>query len=132
MGTDHDTGGSGIGSDFSHSEASPCLIHPSDPKGAEGAKKAPLGLIPPQAEIEAAWAHAEGAKKYGPWNWRKTGVNSMTYASAIKRHLNAWIDREDIDPDSGLSHIAKIIASCNILIDARHHGTLTDDRPPKP
>jgi hypothetical protein len=44
------------------------------------------------------------------------------------RHLNAWRDGEDVDPESGRSHIAHIAASCNILLDAEHCGTLQDER----
>jgi hypothetical protein len=73
-----------------------------------------------------------GAEKYGPYNWRKTGVCASTYVSAIMRHLNAWRDGEDLDPESGISHIAHIATSCNILLDAGHCGTLQDDRNKKP
>jgi hypothetical protein len=48
------------------------------------------------------------------------------------RHLNAWRDGQDMDPESGISHIAHIVSSCNILLDAGHCGTLQDDRNKKP
>ena len=48
------------------------------------------------------------------------------------RHLNAWRDGEDLDPESGLSHIAHIATSCNILLDAAACGTLQDDRNKRP
>lgn len=104
----------------------------SDPKGDAGKRKTPLGLIPASAMEEAARVHALGADKYGPWNWRDTGVSAMTYVHAIMRHLNAWRDGEDIDNESGVSHIAHIAASCNILIDAAACGKLIDDRSKKP
>lgn len=99
-----------------------------DPKGEAGAKKTPLQLLPPYALAQTALAHAEGARRYGPWNWRTNQVCATTYIGAILRHLTAWQDGEDIDADSGLSHIAKIGACCNILLDAGHCGTLVDDR----
>lgn len=99
-----------------------------DPKGEAGAKKTPLQLLPPYALAQTALAHAEGAKKYGHWNWRTNKVCATTYIGAILRHLTAWQDGEDIDADSGLSHIAKIGACCNILLDAGYCGTLVDDR----
>ena len=37
---------------------------------------------------------------------------------------------EDIDPDSGLPHIVKCLASLVVLRDAQINGKLTDDRPP--
>jgi len=104
----------------------------NDPKGAAGALKAPMHLIPPFALEQTAWVQKLGAEKYGPYNWRKTGVCASTYVSAIMRHLNAWRDGEDLDPESGISHIAHIATSCNILLDAGHCGTLQDDRNKKP
>jgi len=84
---------------------------PNDPKGAIGATKTPLALIPPFAMEQTAWT---------------------TYVAAIMRHLNAWRDGEDLDPESGISHIAHIACSCNILLDAQHCNTLQDDRYKKP
>jgi|SRR6056300_794958 len=100
----------------------------NDPKGAAGLKKPPMWLIPPKAMEEAAWVHKLGNDKYGAFNWRYTGVCASTYISAIIRHLNAWRDGEDIDPESGRSHIAHIISSCNIILDAQDCNTLDDDR----
>lgn len=103
----------------------------TDPKGQAGATKCPLWLIPPEPMEEAAWVHALGAKKYGPWNWRKNKVSASTYISAILRHLNAWRNGEDKDPESGRSHLAHIVASCFILMDAALFGNLVDDRSKK-
>ena len=100
----------------------------NDPKGAAGAVKVPLGLIPPHAMEQTAWVHKLGADKYGPWNWRETGVCASTYVNAILRHLNAWRDGEDLDPESGISHLAHVACSANILMDAEYCGKLQDDR----
>jgi len=100
----------------------------NDPKGAVGATKTPLGLIPPHAMEQTAWVHKLGADKYGPWNWRETGVCASTYVNAILRHLNAWRDGEDLDPESGISHLAHIACSANILMDAGYCNRLQDDR----
>jgi len=100
----------------------------NDPKGAAGALKTPLGLIPPFAMAQTALAHKYGAEKYGPFNWRDTGVCASTYVNAIMRHLNAWRDGEDLDPESGISHLAHVACSCNILLDAGYCRTLQDDR----
>jgi hypothetical protein len=81
---------------------------------------------------QVAWAHKLGADKYGPWNWRETGVCASTYVNAIMRHLNAWRDGEDLDPESGFSHLAHIACSCNILMDAAAVGKLQDDRNKRP
>ena len=100
----------------------------NDPKGQIGATKAPLGLVPPHAMEQTAWVHKLGADKYGPWNWRETGVCASTYVNAILRHLNAWRDGEDLDPESGISHLAHVACSANILMDAGYCGKLQDDR----
>jgi hypothetical protein len=81
---------------------------------------------------QTALVHKLGAEKYGAYNWRKTGVCASTYVHAILRHLNAWRDGEDNDRESGLSHIAHIGASCNILLDAAACGRLEDDREKRP
>jgi hypothetical protein len=103
-----------------------------DPKQEAGNKKTPLGLIPAPAMEEIAHVLKLGAKKYGEYNWRKTGVVTNTYVHAILRHLNAWRDGEDLDPESGRSHIAHIAAGCCILLDAYACDTLTDDRVKRP
>lgn len=102
-----------------------------DPKGAEGEKKTPLHLLPPVFMAATAWVLKLGSVKYGPWNWRKTWVESQTYVGAIRRHLDAWQDGEDTDPESGQSHLAHVAASAAILLDADANGTLVDNRPPK-
>jgi hypothetical protein len=101
-----------------------------DPKGAAGALKAPMQLLPPPFLIEMAWVAKLGGEKYGPFNWRENSVESMTYVGAIMRHLAAWVDGEDVDPESGKSHLAHIALSCGIVIDAEKFGTLQDNRPP--
>lgn len=68
----------------------------------------------------------------GSFNWRRTGVCASTYVHAILRHLNAWRDGEDLDPESGRSHIAHVACCCNILLDAAACGTLDDDRNKRP
>lgn len=105
---------------------------PNDPKGEAGSRKTPLGLIPSPAMEETAKAMKYGADRYGAYNWRKTGVCATTYVHAILRHLNAWRDGEDNDPESGITHIAHIAASCNILMDAAACGKLEDDRVVRP
>jgi hypothetical protein len=70
-----------------------------------------------------------GAKKYGAWNWRATPVRYSVYLAAMLRHLLAAAARQDADHESGLDPLAHVMASCLIVLDARAHGTLIDDRP---
>ena len=104
---------------------------PLDPKRAAGALKPQLQLIPPVFNEAVAAALNHGADKYGPWNWRENKVEMMTYIGAIRRHADAVLSGEDIDPDSGVHHLGHIAASCAIVLDAGKHGTLVDNRPPQ-
>ncbi|MBT8169865.1 dATP/dGTP diphosphohydrolase domain-containing protein [Falsiruegeria litorea] len=104
--------------------------HPNDPKQAVGMAKVPFQALPFAVLAELAVAHGEGALKYGRHNWRSGEVVASTYYAAALRHLFAWIEGEDIDPDSGLSHLTKAMASLGVLRDAQIQGRAIDDRPP--
>lgn len=99
-----------------------------DPKGAAGALKTPLHLIPPVAKAAQARVHKLGEEKYGPWNWRANKVCLSTYLGAMLRHIDAVIDGVDVDEESGEAHLAHVATSCNIVLDALAHGMLVDDR----
>lgn len=76
-----------------------------------------------------AAVHAHGADKYGERNWRVDPIKASTYEAAILRHFMSYFyDREDLDPDSCLSHLYHIRACCAVMLDADMHGTLIDDR----
>jgi hypothetical protein len=104
---------------------------PDDPKGVAGSKKTPLHLLPPVFLEETSHALALGAAKYGPWNWRHTKVCASTYVAATLRHLTAWWDGEETDPESGRTHLAHAAACMAILMDAGRHGALVRDLPPR-
>jgi hypothetical protein len=71
---------------------------------------------------------AHGADKYGARNWRKDEILASTYEGAMMRHLFAWINGEDIDPDSGEPHLSHLRACAAVVMDADHHNKLIDDR----
>ena len=100
-----------------------------NPKDILGSKKCPMHLLPPVALQATAWAHGQGATRYGPYNWRSKPIGASQYVGAILRHLTAWFEGEDNNPDSGINHLAHIGATVNILMDAGSHGSLIDDRP---
>jgi len=112
-------------------ELDPEALPDTNPKTAVGAKKVPLHLIPPAAKHVLAEAMADGAKKYGPFNWRETGVTASTYVSAAQRHIDAWWDGEDLSPDALVHHLGHAMACMAILIDVISLGKLNDDRPAK-
>lgn len=104
---------------------------PSNPKDSIGIKKTPMSTVPTGVMMEVGLAMLEGALKYGRHNYRAIGVRASVYYDATLRHLGAWWEGEDLDPDSGLSHITKAIASLVVLRDAMIQDKMTDDRPPK-
>jgi hypothetical protein len=103
----------------------------TNPKDAVGIRKwRVFSTIPATVEAEIGVAMLEGARKYGRHNYRIAGVRGSVYYDAARGHLMQWWEGEDIDPDSGLSHITKAIASLVVLRDAMIQGKLVDDRPP--
>ena len=92
--------------------------------------KVPMQLIPPVAEELMARVLEGGAAKYGIFNWREQSIAIQTYIGAIMRHTAAIRRGEDIDTESGLPHMAHIMATAAIVLDATEHQTLIDDRPP--
>ena len=78
---------------------------PANPKQIFGDKKVPMHLWPDTATIFGALAFGDGAVKYGPYNWRENKVEAMTYVAALKRHLAAWVDGEEMTLDTKLPHL---------------------------
>lgn len=103
---------------------------PSNPKDALGIKKVPFSCLPSTVMAEVALAMYEGARKYGRHNYRVIGVRASVYYDAAMRHITAWWEGENTDPDSGLSHITKAIASLVVIRDAMIQFKYVDDRPP--
>jgi hypothetical protein len=50
----------------------------------------------------------------------------------MKRHLDCVLEGEDLDPESAAHHLGHVAAGCAIVLDARHAGTLVDNRPGAP
>lgn len=101
---------------------------PTNPKDLIGSGKLPLHLFPASAISAGCLAFLEGALKYGRANWRAAGVRASIYKDALDRHMVRWFEGENIDPDSGIPHLAKALACIAILIDAEAAGKLEDDR----
>ena len=103
----------------------------TNPKDLVGAKKAPLALVPPALIIGVSEAMADGAAKYGPFNWRENAVEIMTYLEASLRHIYAFMDGEDNATDSGIHHLKHAGACMGIVLDSIELGVAIDNRPPK-
>lgn len=105
-------------------------LKPTNPKDAVGIAKVPMSCVPQTVLGELALAMGEGSLKYGRHNFRVSGVRASVYFDAAWRHLAAWWEGQDVDPDSGLPHIVKAIACLTVLRDAQLQEKCIDDRPP--
>ena len=105
-------------------------IKDSNPKDAVGSRKAGLSCVPMPPLFEVGLSLQEGGLKYGRHNYRAIGVRASVYFDAAMRHLSQWWEGEDLDPDSGVSHVSKAIAGLLVLRDAQLQDKWTDDRPP--
>jgi hypothetical protein len=122
-------------------------IKDTNPKDAVGTAKVPASTVSqavmielarltgrpvnPMVQGELGLGMMEGALKYGRHNYRSAGVRASVYFDALFRHWSAWSLGQDIDPDSGLNHITKGIATLTVLRDSMLQGNWLDDRPPK-
>ena len=102
-------------------------INPKEAFAAKS-KKSPMEYLVFSILEQDAKCHKHGADKYGKLNWRNTNIKASVYVGAIMRHFMAWEGGEDLDPDSGLSHLAHIRACCAVILDSTDHGTFVDDR----
>ena len=92
--------------------------------------KVPLHVVPPVSILYEALAMAEGARIYGSYNWRTTKAEVMTHIGACLRHLYAYLDGEDTDPQSGVHHLGHAKACLGIIVDCIEINYLIDNRPP--
>lgn len=99
-----------------------------NPKDFIGATKVPLSLVPFSAVAGMAMGLQVGGVKYGPFNWRDVPVQSHIYIEAAIGHCASYTDGEDIDPESGISHLYLALATIAIIIDGTVSGLIKDTR----
>lgn len=101
----------------------------TNPKDAIGSTKLPLHLWPAEATALGCLGMLEGMLKYGRSNFiAGDGVVASIYVAAAKRHIDAWFSGEECAPDTGNEHLANGLACLAIIVKARAHGKLIDDR----
>lgn len=90
--------------------------------------KPDLSLIPLATLVDEARVWEYGKHKYAAWNWAKGMPWSVPLACAL-RHLAKFQQGEDLDPETGLPHIAH--AMCNLRMLTLYATTYPegDDRP---
>lgn len=77
-----------------------------------------MELLPFGALLDVAKVLTFGAGKYGPDDWKAVENGEARYTGALLRHLAAWREGEDLDPESGLRHLAHM-TSCALILLAR-------------
>ena len=86
-----------------------------------------VDLIDHEFILNTGRALGYGADKYGDDNFR-SGIKSRRIYGSLFRHLNAWLGGEDLDPESGLDHLAHAGANLSILTFMLRERSDLDDR----
>ena len=68
-----------------------------------------------------------GAEKYDDHNWKK-GLKYTEVTESLQRHLNAFIEGEENDPESKLSHVGHILCNAMFLSYMSIYKKDMDDR----
>ena len=90
--------------------------------------KPEMSQLDPEFLLELADMMTEAAKKYGKHNWKLGQAYSTPYDSCM-RHLLAFMSGEDMDKESGKSHILHSVANLMILwYTWKHCDQELDDR----
>lgn len=89
--------------------------------------KPKISLIPKEALWGMAQAFTYGANKYGQYNF-KAGITYTRLADAAYRHLSAFMDGENDDPESGNNHLFHCLASVAMLTFMHFNRPTMDDR----
>ena len=95
-------------------------------------EKIMLELIAPELLFAVGITLTYGANKYDAENWRK-GINYKRIYGGVMRHMTAWFNGENKDPESGLPHLWHAATGMMFLITYEEHdmsyGDKFDDRP---
>lgn len=101
----------------------------SETGGEKGRKNTEVGFLDPVALELVGKVAGFGATKYASFNFLKGYPWSLSY-NALFRHFLAFQRGEDIDPESGLPHMAHAAWQAMALLSFWQRGIGTDDRPP--
>jgi len=89
--------------------------------------KLPLNLLSTEAMNQRPAVLAFGEQKYAAPNWRSGFACSRPLAAAM-RHITAFNNGEDCDPESGLSHLAHAACCIMFLLEFEKTHPHLDDR----
>lgn len=91
------------------------------------AGKVRFDLLPPEPVRGVAEVLTFGARKYAERNWEK-GMDWSRPFGALQRHLWAWWEGEDRDPETGYPHLWHAATNIFFLIAYQARGVGKDDR----
>jgi len=94
--------------------AEPIPADKLDPGNKYDDGKVRYDLIPPYVLNQIAQVFTYGANKYDPHNWEK-GIRWSRLIGAIYRHIEAFRNGEEIDPESGLPHLSHALTELVML-----------------
>lgn len=89
--------------------------------------KVRMELLSTEALRQIAMVMTFGAKKYDSHNWRK-GLEWSRVLGALLRHTTAFLNGEDKDPETGLSHMAHAGCCVMFLLEYEKTNKQFDDR----
>lgn len=98
-----------------------------DTGGQKGQKDVELHAIPWESLQEIGKVFKFGAEKYDDYNYRKGYRWSLSF-DALQRHLWAWWDGEEVDPESGYNHMAHVAWHAIVMLYYTLTGRGKDDR----
>lgn len=91
--------------------------------------KSRVELVPPELIFGIGNVLAFGAKKYAAGNWANgNGFEWSRLSGAMMRHMLAWSNGEDNDPESGLSHLYHAGCMLAFLVAHVERNKGVDDR----
>ncbi len=104
------------------------MTYTSPTGGQKESKPARYELIPAEPLRQLAELMGKGAQKYSDHNWRLGYAWSLSFA-ALNRHLWAFWNGEDNDPENGSPHLAAVAHHAFALLEFMTTHPDFDDRP---
>ena len=94
-------------------------------------KKPKMNLLPPKAIVEVAKVLTFGAQKYGPENWKELEDLQNRYLAGALRHIFAHMDGEQLDPETGLSHMAHALCCLLFKLEIELENAKIEEEEPR-
>lgn len=94
-------------------------------------EKPRMDLVPVYPIQQLGQVLTYGANKYSERNW-EAGMDWGRPYAAAQRHLMSWWSGEDLDPESGISHLSHALCNIAFLLEFVDKQKGTDSRPIQP